>query len=161
MGILWINLHPNTSPIYLSSPGYWCYWPDCVLPYILTACHAWPMTQPLHITMIMHELLKYAQKICTLTVPMSLMRLRYDHREHGWRGHLYGMNGTWKNYPTRCTLLDAGFMIILRMAGGFVLIWACSAVLTEPKTAIFQISQLYNKTFESRIRKNLKVASSF
>ena len=44
MDILWINLHPNTSPTDLSGPGYWHYWPDCVLPYILTTWHAWPMT---------------------------------------------------------------------------------------------------------------------
>ena len=83
---------------------------------------------------------KWAQNTCTLSMPMSLMRLRYGHREHGWRGHLYGTNGTWKNYPTWCTLLDVGFMIILRRADGFVLTWACSAVLTEPTTVIFQLT---------------------
>ena len=32
-------------------------WPDHVMPYILNTCRAWPMTWPLHISMIMHELL--------------------------------------------------------------------------------------------------------
>ena len=57
MDILWISLHPNKSPTDLSGPGYWHYCPDYVLPYILTACQSWPMTKPLHITMIMHEFL--------------------------------------------------------------------------------------------------------
>ena len=141
MDILWISLHPNTSPTDLSGPGYWHYCPDCVLPYIFDymPCLAHDIA-----TAHPHDYAwtaKWAQNICTLSMPMSLMRLRYDDRQHGRRVHLYGTNGTWKNYPTWCTLLGVGFMIILRRVGGFVLIWACSAVLTEPTTAFFQMSQ--------------------
>ena len=58
---------------------------------------------------------KWAQNIFTLSMPMSPMRLRYDNRQHGRRGHLYETKGTWKNYPTCFALLDVGFMIVLRI----------------------------------------------
>mgnify|MGYP002808384424 CR=1 FL=1 len=55
-GTLWYDLH-----------GYVCYcswdlsksslWPhDCLCPVLWTICYAWPMTSPLQIIMIMHEL---------------------------------------------------------------------------------------------------------
>ena len=82
---------------------------------------------------------KWSQNICTLSMPMSLMRPRYDHCQHGWSGHLYGTNGTWKNYPTWFALLDVGFMIILRRTDYFIPIWACGAVSPKLTTVIFQI----------------------
>ena len=69
--ILWINLHPNTSPTNLSGPGYWHYWPDYVLPYILNTCRAWPMTWPLHISMIVHELLNKLKTFVHWSMLMS------------------------------------------------------------------------------------------
>ena len=86
MDILWINLHPDTSPTDLSGPGYWHYWPDCVLPYILTTWHAWPMTWPLNIIMIMHELLNKLKTSVHWSILMSPMKLQYDHVQHGWSG---------------------------------------------------------------------------
>ena len=44
-----------------------------------------------------------------------------------------------KNYPPQHALLDVGFMTILRRTDCFILIWACSAVLTEPHNCHFQI----------------------
>ena len=90
-------------------------------------------------------------------MPMSLMRLRYDHRQHGRRGHLYGTNGTWKNYPTWCALLDVGFMIILRRTGWFILIWAFGAGSRNLTTVIFQISQLSSKTW-TKLQRSLAFA---
>ena len=79
----------------------------------------------------------WAQNICTLNMPMSLMELRCDNQQHGPRGHLYETEGTWKNYPTCLALLDVGFIIVLRRADWYVLIWACRAVLPNITTVIF------------------------
>ena len=39
---------------------------------------------------------KWAQNICTLSMPMSLMQLRCEHRQHARRDHLYETKGKWK-----------------------------------------------------------------
>ena len=80
----------------------------------------------------------WAQNICTLSKPMSLMRLRDEHRQHCRRDHLYGTKGTWKNYPTCFALLDVGFMTILRRTDNYILIWACNPVSPNSTTVIFQ-----------------------
>ena len=59
----------------------------------------------------------WAQNICTLRKPLSLMRPWYAHRQDARRGHLYGTKGTWTNYLTCSALQNAGFMIVLRRAG--------------------------------------------
>jgi hypothetical protein len=69
---------------------------------------------------------------------MSLVRLQFDPREHGWRDRLYRMCGTYKNYPPEQALLDVGFMTIFRRTDCFILIWACIAVLAEPQNCHFQ-----------------------
>ena len=68
---------------------------------------------------------------------MSLVRLPSNPREHRQRGRLYRMYGTCKNYPPQHALLNVGFMTILRRTDCFILIWACSAVLTEPYNCHF------------------------
>ena len=70
---------------------------------------------------------------------MSLVRLLFDPREHRRRSRLYRMYGTYKNYPPQHALLNVGFMTILRRTSCFILIWTCSAVLTEPRNYHFQI----------------------
>ena len=84
---------------------------------------------------------------------MSLVRLHSDPREHGWRGRLYRMYGTYKNYPPRHALLDVGFMTILRRTDCFILIWACIAVLADHRDCHFQnCPKLQNGT---RTKKNV------
>ena len=85
---------------------------------------------------------KWAQNICTLSMLMSPMRLRNDNRQHGRRGHLYETKGAWKKYPSCFALLDVGFMIVLRRTDRCVLIWACSAVLTNQQLSSFRTLQL-------------------
>ena len=80
---------------------------------------------------------KWAQNISTLSRPMSLMRLCGEHPHLRSEGHLYGTKGTWKNYPTCFALLDVGFMIVLRRADRYVLIWARSAVPTNLQLSSF------------------------
>jgi hypothetical protein len=63
-----------------------------------------------------------------------------------------------KNYPTACALLDVGFMIILKRTDRSVLIWACSAVLTERYNCHFQISQFANKTW-TKLQRSLAFAT--
>ena len=79
----------------------------------------------------------WAQNICTLRKPLSLMRPWYAHRQGGRRRHLYGTKDTWINYPASCALLDVGFIFILRRTDIFILIWACTAVLSNITTVIF------------------------
>ena len=92
---------------------------------------------------------KWAQNISTLSRPMSLMRLRGEHRQHGRTGHLYETKGTWKNSPTCCALLNVGFMIVLRRAGWYVLIWARRAVPTNLQLSSFQTSQLLEQNLKN------------
>ena len=80
---------------------------------------------------------KWAQNISTLSRPMSLIRLCGERPQLRSEGRLYGTKGTWKNYPTCFALLDVGFMIVLRKAGRYVLIWARSAVLTNLQLSSF------------------------
>ena len=90
---------------------------------------------------------KWAKNISTLSRQMSLMRPWYAHRQGDRRGHLYGTEGTWINYPTCFPLLNVGFMTILRRTDCFILIWTCSAVLTDHRQLSFsKLSQLQNET---------------
>ena len=84
---------------------------------------------------------KCARNICKLSMPISIVRLLFDPREHRRQGRLYRTYGTYKNYPpqhaVKCAFYDHpswGGRIVC-----FVLIWACSAVLTEPHNCHFQI----------------------
>ena len=141
-------MHPQILISYwLIWPWCWHYWPDHVLPSVLNTCRAWPMTWPLHISMIMHELLNKLKTSVHWSMLMSPIKPRYDHLQHGWSGHLYGTNGTWKNYPTCCALLDVGLMFILRRTDYSILIWACSPVSPILTTVIFQIIQALEQNY--------------
>ena len=140
--ILWYDLHEYVCYYSwdISISSLWLPWLSlpCIMNYPLCMTHDFATANH-------HDhawTAKWAQNICTLSKPMSLMRLRYDLRQHGRRGHLYGTKGTWKNYPTCFALLDVGFMIVFRRADRYVLIWAVSAVLTEPVDCHFQTSLL-------------------
>ena len=108
---------------------------DCICYFQCNACMfspsvTWPsltsiMNYPLCMT---HDLTTanrhdhawtetWAQNICTLRKPLSLMRPWYAHRQGARRGHLYGTKGTWTNYLTCSALQNVGFMIVLRRAG--------------------------------------------
>ena len=82
---------------------------------------------------------KWAQNICKLSMLMSPMQLRCDGRQHGRRGRLYATKVKWNIYPTGCALLDVGFMFVLKRTDIFILICACTAVLPNVTTVIFQI----------------------
>ena len=106
-------------------------------PALWSSNHACPMTSPLQIVMIMHELInelktpaRWASRCPSCGCEMSI-------DNHGRRGHLYETKGTWKNYPTCFALLNVGFMIVLRRAGRYVLIWARSAVPTNLQLSSF------------------------
>ena len=79
---------------------------------------------------------------------------------HGRRSHLYETKGTWKNYPTCFALIDVGFMIVLRRADRYVLIWACSPVLMNPTTVIFKHCSFRTKP-EKLLQCNLAFAMLF
>ena len=81
----------------------------------------------------------WAQNICTSEHANVPMELRYEGRQHERRDCLYTTKVKWKIYQTSCTLLDVGFMFILRRTDIFILIWACTAVLPNSTTVIFQI----------------------
>ena len=123
------------------------YWHGHVMPYILNAWRAWPMTWPLHIIMPMHELLIKLKKSVHWSMPMSLMPPRYEQWQHGRRGRLYATKVKWKFYPTSCALLDVGFMFILKRTDIFIIIWACTAVLPNVTTVIFQIIQALKQNY--------------
>ena len=94
---------------------------------------------------------KWAKNISTLSRLMSLMRPWYAHRQGDRRGHLYGTEGTWINYPTCFPWLNEGFMTILRRAACFILIWTCSAVLTDHRQLSFsKLSRLQNETHKNK-----------
>ena len=80
----------------------------------------------------------WAHSICKLSVPMSIVRLLYNHREHRLRRCLYRVYGTCKNYPPQHALLNVGFMTILRRTDCFILKWTCSAVLAVHRNCHFQ-----------------------
>ena len=82
---------------------------------------------------------------------MSLVRLLFNPREHHQRGRLYMMHGTCKNYPPQHALLNVGFMTILRRTDCFILIWTCSAVLTDHRQLSFsKLSWLQNETHKNK-----------
>ena len=81
---------------------------------------------------------------------MSLARLHFDPREHGWRDRLYRICGMCKNYPPEQALLDVGFMTIFRRTDCFILIWACIAVLADHRQLSFsKLSRLQNETHKN------------
>ena len=81
----------------------------------------------------------WAHDICKLSMPISIVRLLSNPREHRQRSRLYNMYGTCKNYPPQHALLDVGFMTILRRTDYFILKWTCSAVLAVHRNCHFQI----------------------
>ncbi len=130
-------------------PLHYCLWPclPCIMNYQLCMTHdldtanrqdhAWTEN--------------WDQNICTLCTPLSPMRPWYAHRQGDRRGHLYGTEGTWINYPTCFPLLNVGFMTILRRTDCFILIWTCSAVLTDHRQLSFSnLSRLQNETHKNK-----------
>ena len=89
----------------------------------------------------------WAENICTSEHANVPMKLRCDGRRHGRRGCLYTTKVKWKIYPTSCTLLDVGFVFILRRTDIFILIWTCTAVLPNLTTVIFQIIQALKQNY--------------
>jgi len=89
----------------------------------------------------------WAENICTSEHANVPMKLRCDGRQHGRRGSLYTTKVKWKIYPTSCTLLDVGFVFILRRTDIFILIWACTAVLPNVTTVIFQIIRALKQNY--------------
>ena len=123
-------------------------WHGHTCPALWTIHYAWPMALPLQIIMIMHEL----QNELKTSVHWAC---RYPHAaaiwqsNHGRRSHLYETKGTWKNYPTCFALLNVGFMIVLRRAGRYVLIWARRAVPTNLQLSSFQTLQLLEQNLKN------------
>ena len=90
----------------------------------------------------------WAQNICTSEHANVLpMELKYKGRQHERRDCLYTTKVKWKIYQTCCTLLDVGFVFILRRTDIFTLIWACTAVLPNLTTVIFQIIQALKQNY--------------
>ena len=122
-------LHCSPDPVLL-----------CIMNYLLCMTHGLA-TAHLHDcawTAI------WAENICTSEHANVTMKLRCDGRQHGRRGSLHTTKVKWKIYPTSCTLLDVGFVFILRRTDIFILIWACTAVLPNITTVIFQIIRALN-----------------
>ena len=149
--VLWYDLH-----------GYVCYYSwnlpisSLLLPWLCLHCI---MNYPLCMT---HDFAtanhydhawtaKWAPNICKLSMPMFPMQLRCDGRQHDRRGRLYATKVKWKIYLTCFALLDIGFMIVLMWADWYVLIWAFSAVLTEPAGLPFQTSLLLDQNLKNLI----------
>ena len=81
---------------------------------------------------------KWAHNICKLSMPMSIVRLLSNPREHRQRSRLYKLYGTCKNYPPQHALLNVGFMTILRRTDYLILKWMSSAVLAVHCNCHFQ-----------------------
>ena len=95
----------------------------------------------------------WAHNICKLSMPMSIVRLLSNPREHRQMSRFYKLYGTCKNYPPQHALLTVGFMTILRRTDCFILIWTCSAVLPDHRNCHFQtLSQLQNETHKKQGR---------
>ena len=88
----------------------------------------------------------WAQNICTSEHANIPMELRCEGRQHERRDCLYTTKVKCKIYQTCCALLDVGFVFILKRTDIFILIWACTAVLLNSTTVIFQIIQAFKKT---------------
>ena len=94
LSVLWLSLTSITN------------YPLCMTHDLATANrhdHAWTET--------------WAQNICMLHEPLSLMRPWYAHRQGARRGSLYATKVKWKTYLTCFAFLDMGFKIVLRSAG--------------------------------------------
>ena len=87
----------------------------------------------------------WAQNICTLEHANIPMELRYKGRQHERGDCLHTTKVKCKIYQTCCALLDVGFVFILKRTDIFILIWACTAVLLNSTTVIFQIIQAFKK----------------
>ena len=87
----------------------------------------------------------WAQNICTSEHANIPMELRYEGRQHERRDCLHTTKVKCKIYQTCCALLDVGFVFILKRTDIFILIWACTAVLLNSTTVIFQIIQAFKK----------------
>ena len=94
--ILWYDLHEYvcyySCDLCISSP---------LLPWLCLPCITnYPLCMTHDLATANHHdhawTAKWAQNICTLSMPMSPMRLRYHNRQHGRRGYLYETKGTWK-----------------------------------------------------------------
>ena len=93
----------------------------------------------------------WAPNIWMLCTTLSPMRPWYAHRRGDRRDHLYGTEGTWINCPTCFTLLNVGFMTILRRTDCFILIWTCNAVLAVSRDCHFsKLSPIQNKTHKNK-----------
>ena len=114
----------------------YCKYPLC-MPHDLTTAnrhdHAWTEN--------------WAQNICTSEHANIPIKLWCDGRQRERRGCLCTTKVKWKFYPTSCALLDVGFMFILRRTDIFILIWACTAVLPNLTTVIFQIIQALKQNY--------------
>ena len=89
----------------------------------------------------------WAQNICTLEHANIPMELRCEGRQHERRDCLYTTKVKCKIYQTCCALLDVGFVFILKRTDIFILIWACTAVLLNSTTVIFQIIQAFKQNY--------------
>ena len=89
----------------------------------------------------------WAQNICTLEHANIPMELRCEGRQHERRDCHYTTKVKWKFYQTCCALLDVGFVFILKKTDIFIPIWACTAVLPNSTTVIFQIIQAFKQNY--------------
>ena len=87
----------------------------------------------------------WAQNICTLEHANIPLELRCEGRQHERRDCYCTTKVKCKIYQTCCALLDVGFVFILKRTSIFILIWACTAVLLNSTTVIFQIIQAFKK----------------
>ena len=89
----------------------------------------------------------WAQNICTLEHANIPLELRCEGRQHERRDCYCTTKVKCKIYQTCCALLDVGFVFILKRTDIFILIWACTAVLLNSTTVIFQIIQAFKKNY--------------
>ena len=145
--ILWCDLREYmyccSCDLYISSPLLTWWWLLCIMNYPLCMTH--DLATANHHDHAWTE--NWAHDICKLSMPISTVRLLSNPREHRQRGRLYRMPGTCKNYPPQHALLNVGFMTILRRTDIFILIWACTAVLPNVTTVIFQIIQALKQNY--------------
>ena len=98
--------------------------------------------------MIMHELINELKTSLRWAgwCPSCGCAMSIDN--HGGGSHLR-VERYVKNSPTCCALLNVGFMIVLRRAGWYVLIWARKAVPTNLQLSSFQTSQLLEQNLKN------------
>ena len=142
-----MNTYVITRVIYV----YPLYCPHgCVCTVLWTIHYAWPMTSPLQIIMIMHELqneLKTSVNWACRCSPCSC-DVKVDNMIGGVASTQRKLS---EKYLTCFALLGMGFMVVLMWADWYVLIWAFSAVLTEPVGCHFQTSLLLEQNLKNLI----------